>query len=317
MRFLDIRKRHIEEFMMRITEGILERSRLVRTWWASALKTRVDSSMTDRNDKDRGQLLSVLQSQAKVCGVDSKSSVLVIGASKDDLDLLMHAGFSDITLSNVSDLQIDDSVPRLKLNAQSIDLPDEAYDLVFAHAVLHHCRSPHLALCEMLRVSRRYVLFLEPHDSWFMRLLIKTRFSFPYEIPAVVDNGFICGGVDDSQIPNFIYRWNENEVFKAVSSYMPERRFLCHVLPYWDFYVNEKDLDLRKQTRIGAITSIIGTRNLVRLLRCTQSFLNLLPPLRSQGNKVLVAIVKEKQLWPWLRAESREVVFNREFANTN
>src|SRR5258708_38821534 len=98
--------------------------------------------------KDRSQLMSVLRGGMNACGVEHDESVLVIGASRDDLDLLQQVGFLNVTPSNVSADLISDSASQLRLNAESIDLPDESFDLVFAHAVLHHCRSPHRALCE-------------------------------------------------------------------------------------------------------------------------------------------------------------------------
>lgn len=268
-----------------------------------------------RKGKDRTQLVSVLLRGMAVCEVHCEDSVLVIGASQDDLDLLEQAGFRDITVSNVSPQLLADSESHLTLNAESIDLPDDSFDIVFAHAVLHHCRSPHKGLCEMLRVARKQVLFVEPNDSFFMRLLTKAKLSFPYEIPAVVDNGFTSGGVGDTQIPNFIYRWNSNEVCKTAFSYLAEREFLCHCYPYWDFYVNEAELAVRYQTRIGAITGIIGARNFIRLLRLAQSVLNLAPSLRSQGNKFFAGIRKQAKLRPWLKLASEGIVFDREFVH--
>ena len=271
---------------------------------------------TTSKGKNRTQLTSVLRRGMDACNVDREESVLVIGASKDDLDLLQQAGFVNITTSNVSVDPISDSASQLTLNAESIDLPDESFDLVFAHAVLHHCRSPHRAVCEMLRVARRQVLFFEPNDSLFMRLLTKANFSFPYEIPAVVSNGFTSGGLGDTQIPNFIYRWNGNEVLKTAFSYLAEREFVCHFYAYWDFYVNEAELALRKQTRIGVITNAIGASTFIRLLRLAQSVMNLVPPLRSQGNKFFAGIAKQSQLRPWLKMDPDEgIVFDREFVH--
>lgn len=184
---------------------------------------------------------------------------------------------------------------------------------MFAHAVLHHCRSPHRAFCEMLRVARRHIFFFEPNDSFCMQLLTMAKFSFPYEIPAVVDHEFTSGGVDDTHIPNFIYRWNSNEVFKTASSYLAEREFVCHSSAYWDFYVNERELAARKQTRIGAITDAIGAGNFMKLLRLAELGMNLVSPLRSQGNKFFAGIVKLPQLRPWLKVDSGGIAFDRDF----
>jgi len=295
--------------------AVLQNSNIEAANPRSKAAARADSVRAiDRFGRDRRQLLSILQSRIAACNVDLKSSVLVLGAGEDDLSLLLHVGLTNITLSNLSDHQIDRSVPHLKLDAQFVALPDESYDLVFAHAVLHHCRSPHRAFCEMLRVSRRYVFFVEPNESALMRLLVRSRFSSSYEISAVIGNHFQCGGVDNTQVPNFLYRWSNREVLKTASSYMPEREIASCSYPYWDFYVNGADLAARKETRIHAITRLIGVHNFIRFLRGTQSLLNLAPPLRAQGNKFFGAVIKENKLHPWLSQDSKSVVFNRDFA---
>jgi hypothetical protein len=100
------------------------------------------------------------------------------------------------------------------------------------------------------------------------------------------------GGLRDSNIPNFIYRWNRHEVVKTVSSCIPEQVFSVRADPYWDFSVTKEELDRRKATRIGNITSAIGAGNFVALLQVAQLFLNGIPPLRGQGNKFFCCIDK-------------------------
>ncbi len=279
----------------------------------TVVSTPLEPAATTSKGKDRTQLMSAFRRAMEACGVRCADSVLVLGASRDDFELLDQMGFTDITVSNVSPYPIPNAKSHLILNAGSIDLPDESFDIVFAHAVLHHCRSPHKALCEMLRVARKQVIFFEPNDSFLMRMLIKARFSFPYEIPAVVDNGFTAGGLEDTQVPNFIYRWNANELRKTAFSFLAEREFTAFAYPYWDFYVNEAELAIRAQTRIGAITKIVGTRNFIRLLQFAQSILNLFPLLRAQGNKFVAGIKKQPQLRPWLKLGPEGVVFDKAF----
>ncbi len=126
-------------------------------------------------------------------GLDLLSDVLVVGGSAEDGRTLHKIGFTRVTVSNLLDprpseqADLDDAEMRtVKVDAEAMELADNSYDLVLAHEVLHHCRSPHKALLEMLRVSRRHVILLEPNNSLAMRLLVKLRFSFPYELPAVI-----------------------------------------------------------------------------------------------------------------------------------
>jgi hypothetical protein len=91
--------------------------------------------------------------------------------------------------------------------------------------------------------------------------------------------------------------------------------FSLHVYPYWDFSVTEEDLDLRKATRIGSITSAIGAGNFISLLRFAQLFLNRILPLCSQGNNLFCCIEKSPGLKPWMAREGEEIVFNRQFGH--
>jgi SAM-dependent methyltransferase len=269
--------------------------------------------------RPRTQFLRVLASAVEASGMSLDQRVLIVGGSAEDEHTLRQAGFKHIVNSNLPTdmgrMSGSESAreQHLALDAEQIELPADSFDLVFASEVLHHCVSPHRALCEMLRVSRRYVLFLEPNDSLAMNVLVRMRFSFPYELPAVIDHDYQSGGLRDSHIPNFIYRWNRHEVFKTVSSCIPERIFSVHANPYWDFSVNKEDLDLRKATRIGSITSVMGAGNFILLLRFAQLFLNWIPPLRGQGNKFFCCIEKTPDLKPWMAHDGEQIVFNRQY----
>jgi len=269
------------------------------------------------SEKKRDQFLAILGKHLKTCRVDMNEKVLVIGGSWHDAEILHSAGFQDITLSNFgTEFEGDEpgqclKVRRLNVDAEQIELRDGSFDCVFVHEVLHHCRSPHRALCEMLRVSRKHVVLLEPNDSFSMRVLTRAGFSFPYEIFSVVYHGCMAGGVRDSDIPNFIYRWNANEVRKTVSSYLAEYKFLVHAYPHWDFNVNAEHLSMRKETRIRWITSVMGADFFLSFLRTLQAVFNLVPLLRSQGNKFFCCIEKTGELRPWLVAgPGNEVKFN-------
>jgi SAM-dependent methyltransferase len=277
--------------------------------------------VADQFANSRKQFHLVLASQMKACHVTPDETALIVGGSSEDAETLSRVGFAHVVNSNLpTDLNrtsgkgLESGPCGVPIDAEEIDLPDESFDLVFAHAVLHHCRSPHLALCEMLRVCKKHVVFLEPNDSLVMRFLEVTGFSFPYEIGAVVGHDCSSGGVRDSQIPNYIYRWNRREVFKTVSSSMPERVSSIHCHPYWDFNATERDLDDRVGSRTAWITSVVGTRKFLSALRFAQVFLNVVPLVRHQGNKFFCCVEKHPELRPWLVRDDRKIAYNREFA---
>jgi SAM-dependent methyltransferase len=274
--------------------------------------------------KKRDQFLAVLRRHLKTCHIDTSEKVLVIGGSWQDAEVLHCAGFQDITLSNVRPELEEDKPPglclkvrRLTLDAERIELEDGSFDCVVAHEVLHHCRSPHKALCEMLRVAGKHILLLEPNDSFMMRVLSWSGVSFPYEIFSVAYHGYEAGGVRDSCVPNFIYRWNANEVRKTVSSYLAEYMFHVHPHPHWDFNENAVQLSMRKETTIPAIISVIGAKTFLALLRVAQNTFNAIPILRKQGNKFFCCVEKTSELRPWLTSNDGKVAFDSRLRNVN
>lgn len=53
-------------------------------------------------------------------------------------------------------------------DAHDLPFPDDTYDMVIARHVLEHCLIPYLAVTEMARVSRKWVLVVVPEDTaWF------------------------------------------------------------------------------------------------------------------------------------------------------
>jgi SAM-dependent methyltransferase len=283
----------------------------------SCTATDMNTSDTSPAPKDRSQFESVMSALCSRISDRQKLSVLVLGGSEDDISSLHTLGFENITLSNLSPLldpstfgQADVGIRTVAIDAEDMAVPANAYDLVLAHEVLHHCRSPHRALCEMLRTSRKYIIFMEPNDSLAMRLLVKMRFSFPYELPAVIDHAGKSGGLRDSAVPNFIYRWNRNELSKTVSSYFAEYVFSVQAHPYWDFNIDDKELALRNQTKLSIITNIIGAKHFLKALKFAQKLFNRIPFLRNQGNKFLCLVEKQSELKPWLDFKGNQIVFN-------
>jgi hypothetical protein len=254
--------------------------------------------------KDKSRLLRVIEFHLRACGVDRTEPVLVLGGGQEDLEILSACGFSRIVLSNVAGTETI-------LDAEKIDLPDNSYPSVFAHAVLHHCRSPQKALGEMVRVAQKHVLFMEPNDCGALRMLVRLGVSFPYEIAAVVNNGYSAGGVRNGPVPNYIYRWTEREVIKSVLAYHPERRFEVRSQSYWDFYANEEELLARKETKVSAWASRVGPQNFITLLRLAQLLLSITPGLRSQGNKFFCTISKQ-DLQPWIEVREDQYCMKRE-----
>jgi SAM-dependent methyltransferase len=238
-----------------------------------------------------------------------QAKILIVGAEDNDLHVFHHLGFSHVTLLNLGF-----RCPALPIgwsfahgDGHSLPFPDAAFDAVVTHATLHHCRSPHRVLLEMYRVAREDVIFIEARDSSLMRMVELLGITQSYEVTAVFGNGGIRGGVDDTEIPNFVFRWTEREVEKTISSYAP---YLRHDFSY------RYALDLPQTP--AALRKLTFSRVLVQALRPLSHVLGLM--LGRQRNLFAARVHKprgEDGLQPWLewRADGSPG-FNRLWAKT-
>ena len=153
--------------------------------------------------------------------INKKSSILIIGASEREYDLFKNLQYENFTLSNFNPDTTKYSYKIIHVDATKIDFNDSSFDYVITHACIHHMRKPHLAILEMYRVSKIGTLIIEGNDSWLMRVSAKLRMSEDFEVSSVDKNNKL-GGVEESGIPNYVYRWNERELFKTLSSYEPD-----------------------------------------------------------------------------------------------
>lgn len=147
-----------------------------------------------------------------------------------DRRVLAGLGFRNVVITNLDERMDADRFSPFEWSfqdAESLDFADDAFDFGIVHAGLHHCFSPHRALLELYRVSRRGILVFEPYDNLITRLGVRLGFGQDYEHAAVARNALRNGGVRNSSIPNYVYRWTAGEIVKTVRSYAPhaEHRF--------------------------------------------------------------------------------------------
>lgn len=269
---------------------------------------------------DRSHFELAVRDSAAALSIASTATVLIVGGSHRDAYSLYRAGFRDITLSNIEPMADAERAPSPGLNLKiiyadiaNLDLPSNSFDVVVAHEVLHHSYSPHRALLEMIRVSRRHIILMEPNDSAAMRALIRLRFSAPFEVTAVVANGFRKGGVENTSIPNYIYRWNPRALYQAVAAALPHANFSLRTRRFWDFNLNADQLSKRTGTRLGTLCRLLGPRTVLLILRLGQAVTNLIPPLAHQGNKFFACITKRDELKPWIVKHGDRYDFNRAY----
>lgn len=225
--------------------------------------------------------------------------VLVAAGGSGDRDVFQALGFEDVTITNLADSPPADFAPYRweRKDAEALDYPDEAFDWGVVSAGLHHCRSPHRALLELYRVARRGVLCLESRDSALMRAAVRSGVADEYELTAVAANGFRAGGVRDSAVPNYVYRWTEREVVKTITSHAPHARH--------DFlWFHELELPLSLFDLGGRLRRLLG-RALWLAQPAARVVGRLLP---GQANLFAFVVLKPQlpgDLQPWLRLDEK------------
>ena len=169
------------------------------------------------------------------------------------------------------------------------------------HAALHHCNSPHRALLEMYRVAKKGILSIESKDSYLMKIALKFNLTYRYELPAVYFNDMEFGGLANTNIPNFIYRWTEDEIHKVLNCYAP---YAKHKI---NFYY-------------GFSTSEYKPENFYKkLLLIFIRFILKFVPL-SQGNLFGFFIEKpnlSKESFPWIKIINKRINLDKEWLKMN
>lgn len=222
--------------------------------------------------------------------VDINDSVLVVGGGETDKTVFLENGFKNVVISNLTlDRAYNDFAPYQweYQDMECLTFSNDSFDWVFVHAALHHCESPHKALCEMLRVSRKGVCAFESRDSLLNACAVKLGLVPSFELePVALSNGK-DGGLRNSHIPNYIYRWTESEVRKTANTYLPQYQHRFYF--YYDYLVPTQRLSMSKsllKRSIGKIAKLI-----------TPIFRLFLP---RQGNRFAFLITKAEAIQPWL-----------------
>ena len=154
-------------------------------------------------------------------------SILVLGASSDEASLFYKLQFKRVALSNIDLAQLKGAekykFKKIKIDFRNLfKIKNNSYDYVVVHASIHHTSRPHNILLEMYRIAKHGILIVESNDSFIMRLSVKLNFSEDFEKSALNENTYV-GGVDGTNIPNYVYRWTEREIKKLFYSYQPDK----------------------------------------------------------------------------------------------
>lgn len=149
------------------------------------------------------------------------SSVLLLCAGEGaEGSVLCNMGFTNVTVSDISEYGVHQAMERdsrlqgLVLNAERINLTNDAFDVVVVQEGLHHLQSPVQGFTEMLRVASFGVIFIEPHDS-FVGKLIGTKWE------------------RHGEAVNYVFRWDKKLVEDIASSYLGPNSLINLSFSFW------------------------------------------------------------------------------------
>src|SRR5436190_11409760 len=219
--------------------------------------------------------------------IGAEDGILVSCGGDTDARALQHGGFRDVLITNLDVRKSAGIGPYSWQRCDAEDLPfaDDSFDWGIVNAGLHHCRSPHRGLLELMRVSRRGVLALEARDNLLIRLAVRMGLTPAYELECVAMG---VGGLRNGPLPNFVYRWTERQVKKTIESVEPG---VAHDLRFYYGLVlpTERMTMSSPVKRLALRVGGVFARALFRLLP-------------RQGNQFAFAIIKTGRTKPWIKA---------------
>jgi SAM-dependent methyltransferase len=238
--------------------------------------------------------------------VKREMSVLVVCGGETDKNVFQQLGFTDVTITNLDSRWTEEEIAPYQWacqDAENLTYPDNSYDLTVVCAGLHHCHSPHRALIQIFRVARHCALAIEASDSILSRIAERLKVADEYELTAVVGDEYLYGGVKNTPIPNYVYRWTEREVTKTISSFAPYSR--QRIFWYYGF--------------APPVLLLKGRKNLMGLMIMYVAY----PVLwvatkifKDMGNQFAFVITKpdlSKGIFPWLRLKEGVPEINPEW----
>jgi hypothetical protein len=152
---------------------------------------------------------------------------------------------------------------------------------------------------ELYRVARKLVIVIEARDSFAMKVARVIGLTSDYEVEAVSDENYRSGGVRNEPIPNFVYRWTESEVEKAVRSFEP--RFVPEIRFFYGLRLPVERL--RATSKPILKTAVITLSPLAKLFAKT---------FPGQGNEFGFVVFKGGELHPWLDRDGAGRIFTSE-----
>ena len=161
--------------------------------------------------------------------INKDSNFLLISASLYEVKILKELGYLNFSITyhdedeknQFLDFGFKENINLFKSDLRDLSFKDKSFDYTITNATIHHIDLPHKAITELYRVAIKGVLVIESTDSLIMRLATKIKLAEEFEVSSVNEDKN-TGGLLDTAIPNYVYRWTEKEILKLLKSFDPK-----------------------------------------------------------------------------------------------
>jgi len=146
----------------------------------------------------RHYALSKIGQVRKFVQLDQKTRLLDVGCGNGFFSVPFSEQCDTVGVDFSEKMLARNPIPKkLLMDATHLAFQDLAFDVVFCHALLHHVENPVAVLKEMKRVSRRYVVILEPNRAnplmyLFSALVPEERKALDFSL------GYLKGKMEES-----------------------------------------------------------------------------------------------------------------------
>ena len=149
---------------------------------------------------------------------DRDASLLVCGSAASERKIIAELGYRNAYFTGM-DLreEVNSEISSTFENVESLSFAGDSFDYALIKDTVHHTSLPNKVLTELFRVSRKGFLVVEGRDSALMRIASRFGLTEQFEVAG----NFEGHGVNGTDIPNFIFRWTEQEVEKTLKSFAP------------------------------------------------------------------------------------------------
>tara|TARA_B110000483_G_C18031754_1_gene479039 strand:- start:88 stop:789 length:702 start_codon:yes stop_codon:yes gene_type:complete len=166
--------------------------------------------------------------------INKNENFLLISGSIHEIQILKNLGYTNFTTTyhdekeekNLQNYGFEINKNLFRADVRNLKFENQSFEYVITNATLHHVDQPHKAITEMYRVAKKGVLVIESNDSLIMQIACKLKFAEEFEISSI-DLKNNSGGLLDTGVPNYVYRWTEREIIKTLKSYDPSN--ITHV----------------------------------------------------------------------------------------